>query len=85
MDLTTQPNTKECKTVTFKTPNVTACREKQDEVCDEKLESTECKNNSPKNILDAKEDKFNLDGHDTDEIDDDESDEIPCSQMRRIP
>ena len=34
MDLTTQPNTKEHKTVTFKTPDVIAFREKQDKIFD---------------------------------------------------
>ena len=66
MYLTTQPNTKECKTVTFKTPDVIAFREEQDKIFDEKLEAMECKNNSAANVSDDNQDKLNLYGHDTD-------------------
>ena len=44
VDLTTQPNTKECKTVTFKTPDVIAFRQEHNKIFDEKLEAMECKN-----------------------------------------
>ena len=46
VDLTTQPNTKEQKTVTFKTTDVIAFREEHNKIFDEKLEAMEHKNNS---------------------------------------
>ena len=58
VDLTTQPNTKEHKTVTFKTTGVIAFREEQDKIFDEILEAMECKNNSAANVLDDNQDKF---------------------------
>ena len=72
VDLTTHPNTKEHKSVTFKTLDVIAFRQEQDKFFYEKVEAMEHKNNSATNVLDDNQDESNLDGHDTDEIDDNE-------------
>ena len=86
VDLTTHPNAKETKSVTFKTPDEIAFRQEQDKLFEEKIQAMECKNNCAANVSDENVDESNMDGHDTDEIDDDDdSDEIPCSQMKRIP
>ena len=86
VDLTTHPNAKETKSVTFKALDEIAFRQEQDKLFEEKIQAMECKNNCAANVSDENVDKSNMDGHDTDEIDDDDdSDEIPCSQMKRIP